>query len=59
MEEEQRKWLREKVEERIEDYNESSPVSKQIQRIHFQEEPFTKTAIGKMIRGSVTGVNTI
>ena len=47
--------VKEQIEREIAEYNSGSPVYKQIQIIHFQEEPFAKTAAGKTIRRSVTG----
>lgn len=44
-----------RIEEAIEQYNRNSPLYKQIKGIHFLDEPFVKTAVGKLIRQSVTG----
>lgn len=53
---EESKWkVRERIEKKIAEYNGNSPVSKQIRKVIFFEEPFAKTAVGKMIRHSVTG----
>ena len=47
--------IRKKIEQFIELYNYKAPIYKQIRKIHFMEEPFAKTAVGKMIRKNVTG----
>lgn len=39
----------------IETYNKTAPTYKQVHILHFYEEPFAKTQVGKMIRRSVTG----
>lgn len=53
--EHEQKAIRKKIERFIELYNYKVPMYKQIRQIHFMEEPFAKTAVGKMIRKSVTG----
>ena len=53
--EHEQKTIRNKIERFIELYNYKVPMHKQIRQIHFMEEPFAKTAVGKMIRKSVTG----
>lgn len=55
MDEASKRKVKEQIEREIAEYNSGSPVYKQIQIIHFQEEPFAKTAAGKTIRRSVTG----
>lgn len=47
--------IRKKIEQAIEQYNCKTPMYKQIRKIRFMEEPFAKTAVGKLIRKSVTG----
>lgn len=47
--------IRKKVFQAVEQYNYKSPMYKQVQKIRFMEEPFAKTAVGKLIRKSVTG----
>lgn len=39
----------------VEAYNNTAPTYKQVHILHFHEEPFAKTQVGKMIRRSVTG----
>lgn len=47
--------IRKKIEQFIEQYNYEVPMYKQIRKVHFMDQPFAKTAVGKMIRKSVTG----
>ena len=47
--------VRKEIERAIEQYNDKAPMYKQIRQIRFMEEPFAKTAVGKLIRESVTG----
>lgn len=42
--------VRERIEEFIKQYNRKVPMYKQIHQIRFLEEPFVKTAVGKLIR---------
>ena len=53
--EDSRENIRKKIAQAVGQYNFHSPMYKQIQRIRFMEEPFAKTAVGKLIRKSVTG----
>ena len=46
----------ERIRDAVENYNRTMPTYKQIHTIHFFEEPFAKTQVGKMIRSSITGV---
>ena len=55
LDEESKREIKEEIEQKIAEYNSGSPIYKQIQIVHFLEEPFAKTAVGKIIRGSVTG----
>ena len=41
----------------VDQYNRSVPFYRQVQNVHFTNQPFARTQIGKMIRCSVTGVN--
>ena len=40
----------------VQAYNHTVPYYKQVQKLHFQDQPFAKTEIGKTIRRSVLGV---
>lgn len=44
------------IRQALEEYNATAPTYKQVHRIQFYDEPFAKTAVGKMIRSTVTGV---
>lgn len=48
--EEEKAQIREKIREKIGEYNRSVPVYRQIQVLHFLEEPIDKTSMGKLIR---------
>ena len=48
--EDSRQSVRKKIEKAVEQYNEKAPSYKQIRQIRFMEEPFVKTAVGKLIR---------
>ena len=50
---EDKEIIQSRIQEAIARYNAEVPVCKQVQRIHFLEQPFAKTATGKLIRGSV------
>lgn len=45
---------KEKIESAVARYNRGVPPYKQIQNLHFSDAPFAKTAVGKIIRRSVT-----
>lgn len=47
--------IQERIREAVRQFNNNAPTYKQIQFLHFREEPFAKTALGKLIRRSVTG----
>ena len=47
--------IRERVRNAVQQFNETVPTYKQVQFLHFREEPFAKTPLGKLIRRSVTG----
>lgn len=49
--------LQTKIQDAVELYNRTVPTYKQVHRIQYYREPFAKTAVGKMIRSTVTGVN--
>lgn len=46
-----------RIQEALDRYNASAPTYKQIHKVKFFDTPFAKTAVGKIIRSSVTGVN--
>lgn len=52
-------YVRAQIEAHIENYNRSVPYYRQVHNIHFTDKPFSKTEIGKMIRRSITGGNTL
>ena len=51
--------VRFRIEAYLETYNRGVPSYRQVQNLHFSQQPFAKTEIGKMIRRSVTGGNTL
>ena len=51
--ERERKEIKRRIEQAVQQYNDRVPVYKQVQTLHFTEQPFAKTAMGKMIRRSV------
>lgn len=53
--EESKLEIKEQIKKEVTEYNVGVPIYKQIQIVHFLEEPFAKTAMGKLIRHSVTG----
>lgn len=53
--EEEKNEIRQRVRSAVCQYNAGVPTYKQVQFLHFREEPFVKTAVGKLIRRSVTG----
>lgn len=52
-------YVRAQIEAHIETYNRTVPYYRQVHNIHFTDKPFAKTEIGKMIRRSITGGNTL
>ena len=51
--ERERREIKRRIEQAVQQYNDRVPVYKQVQTLHFTEQPFAKTAMGKMIRRSV------
>lgn len=50
------KWsVQKEIEKAVEQYNRRVPMYKQIRQIRFMEEPFVKTAVGKLIRKHAAG----
>lgn len=47
--------IRERIRGAVQQYNSTAPTYKQVQFLHFREEPFDKTTSGKLIRRNVTG----
>ena len=55
--EESREKIKARIKKAVEQYNADSPVYKQIQKLYFRDEPFAKTASGKIVRHNMTGGN--
>lgn len=53
----EREVIENEIKHQLKLYNGSVPSYKQVQNLHFAEQPFAKTEIGKIIRRSVTGAN--
>ena len=47
--------IRDEIREAVGQYNDQSPVYKQIQKLYFLDQPFTKNTAGKIIRHNTSG----
>lgn len=48
-----------RIDAHIEGYNRTVPYYRQVHCLHYTDKPFAKTEIGKLIRRSITGGNTL